>query len=293
MKGTDFGASYSEGWPGANHVAPGVRSSDGTMRQADESTFTPHWQPGPPAPARDVGAVDGRPARLAVSGVADGRHEHPYAQLTMPGTSRWDLANVLAVFAMWVIMMAAMMLPSALPMILTFVDLSGRTSDFARGQGFVLAYLLVWLAFSALATMAQWALQALDWVDPMIVSTSAWLTGALLLIAGLYQFSPLKRICLSGCRSPMAFLIGDWRPGFRGAFVMGARHGLLCLGCCWALMGLLFVGGVMNLAWLAAVSVVVAVEKVLPGGDRFARLMGMVLIGLGCTKLITAVGYGP
>ena len=210
-----------------------------------------------------------------------------YAQLTMPGTSRWDLANVLAVFVMWAIMMAAMMLPSALPMILTFVDLSGRTSDFARGHGFVLAYLLVWLAFSALATLAQWALQALDWVDPMLVSTSAWLTGALLLIAGVYQFSPLKRICLSGCRSPMAFLIGDWRPGFRGALLMGARHGLLCLGCCWALMGLLFVGGVMNLAWLAAVSVAVAIEKVLPAGDRFARLMGMVLIGLGCTKLMS------
>jgi len=203
---------------------------------------------------------------------------HPFAQLTMPRSSGWSVANVFAIYAMWGVMMAAMMLPSALPMILTFVRLGRRGGEPARAVGFVAAYLLVWLAFSAAATAAQWAFQALDWVDPMIVSTSSWLTGGLLLIAGIYQFSPLKRLCLSGCRTPIGFLVGEWRPGVHGAFVMGTRHGLYCLGCCWALMALLFVGGVMNLAWIAALSIVVAVEKLLPGGERLSQAMGAALV---------------
>lgn len=127
-------------------------------------------------------------------------------------------------------------------MALTFVSLSARQGQPGRGRMFVAAYLLVWAGFSALASVMQWGLQALDWVDPMIVSTSMPLSVLLLVIAGVYQFSPLKRMCLSGCRAPMAFLLGDWRPGARGAFVMGLRHGLLCAGCCWALMVLLAAG---------------------------------------------------
>ena len=114
-------------------------------------------------------------------------------------------------------------------------------------------------------------LQAAGWVNPMIVSTSATLTGVLLLVAGVYQFSPLKRICLAHCRTPMGFLIGEWRGGTSGAFVMGLRHGLFCLGCCWALMALLFVGGVMNLAWIAALSIAVAIEKLMPRGSAWRR----------------------
>jgi predicted metal-binding membrane protein len=179
-----------------------------------------------------------------------------------------------------------MMLPWALPMILTFVHLASRSGEPARAHGFVAAYLAVWFGFSAGATAAQWAFQAIGWVDPMIVSRSPWLTGVLLLIAGIYQFSPLKRTCLSRCRTPMGFLLGEWRPGARGAFVMGLRHGLFCLGCCWALMALLFVGGVMNLAWIAALSVAVALEKLLPRGDRVASVLGLLLIGIGCLKLL-------
>ena len=121
----------------------------------------------------------------------------------------------------------------------------------------------------------------------MLVSTSTLLTGVLLLIAGVYQFSGLKRICLSRCRTPFAFLLGEWRDGVAGAFRMGIRHGLFCLGCCWALMALLFVGGVMNLAWIAALSLVVATEKMLPGGERIATALGIVLIALGSVKLLT------
>ena len=212
--------------------------------------------------------------------------ETPLAQLVMPMSPDWSAATLLAVWSMWSVMMVAMMLPSALPMILAFVHLSRRGGDAGRGHAFVAAYLAIWFLFSAAATAAQWALQRAGWVDPMIVSTSAPLIAALLLIAGVYQFSPLKRMCLSACRTPLGFLLGAWRPGVAGAFVMGLRHGLFCVGCCWALMALLFVGGVMNLAWVAALSVAVALEKLLPGGERLSRLLGVALIALGLVKLL-------
>ena len=156
----------------------------------------------------------------------------------------------------------------------------------ARARQFVGAYLLVWLIFSVAAAAAQWLLQAVGWVNPMIVSTSAPLSGALLLVAGAYQFSRLKRICLARCRTPMGFLVGEWRDGRFGGFDMGWRHGLFCLGCCWALMALLFVGGVMNLAWIAALSIIVAVEKLAPHGQRVATLLGLVLLGTGTWRLL-------
>lgn len=111
-------------------------------------------------------------------------------------------------------------------------------------------------------------------------------TVALLLIAGVYQFSPLKRVCLATCRTPLGFLLGEWRAGVYGAFMMGVRHGVLCLGCCWALMALLFVGGVMNLAWVVALSIAVAIEKLAPHGDRLARVLGLGLIAAGLFRLL-------
>jgi len=215
---------------------------------------------------------------------------HPLAMLTMPGSPDWSVANVVAIGTMWAVMMAAMMLPSALPMIVTFVHLSERGGAQARGRGFVAAYLLVWLGFSAAAVAAQWTLQAMGWVDPMIVSTSAALNVLLLLLAGVYQFSPLKRVCLAKCRTPMGFLLGEWREGPHGGFVMGLRHGLVCVGCCWALMALLFVGGVMNLPWIAALSIAVAIEKMVPGGGRLAGALGVVLIGAAVWRLIALLG---
>lgn len=214
---------------------------------------------------------------------------HPLAQLTMPVSRHWSAASTLAIFLMWSIMMAAMMLPSALPMILVFVHLAARNGEPARARGFVAGYLAVWLVFSAAAVLAQWVFQALDWVNPMIVSTSPALTGALLLIAGAYQFSPLKRVCLSRCHTPMGFMVGEWRAGGYGAFVMGWRHGLFCLGCCWALMALLFVGGVMNLAWIAALSIAVALEKLLARGEALAAALGLALIGMGVYKLVAGL----
>jgi predicted metal-binding membrane protein len=202
----------------------------------------------------------------------------PLAQLVMPMTADWSLASVLAVWTMWSVMMVAMMLPAALPMILTFVQLARRNGERGRAHAFVAAYVLVWLAFGAAGTAGQWALQRYGALDAMALQSSAAPAALLLAIAGLYQFSPLKRVCLSSCRTPLAFLIGDWRPGLRGAWQMGLRHGLLCLGCCWALMALLFVGGVMNLAWVAVLAATVAIEKLAPGGERIGRWLGVALI---------------
>ena len=215
--------------------------------------------------------------------------DHPLAELTMPDSSRWSAANLLAIWSMWAVMMAAMMLPSSLPMILTFVHLAGKQGEGARGRAFVWAYLLIWFAFSVAATAAQWTLQAMGWVDPMIVSASPLLTALLLVIAGVYQWSPLKRVCLAHCRTPFAFLLGEWRGGTGGAFVMGLRHGLFCLGCCWALMALLFVGGVMNLAWIAALSVAVAIEKLASLGERLGAALGLVLVAIGLVKLLALI----
>lgn len=212
---------------------------------------------------------------------------HPLAQQTMPMSPRWGVANLFAIVVMWAVMMAAMMLPSALPMVQAFVALSRRNGQRARSLQFLGAYLAAWLIFSVAATAAQWLLQAIGLISPMVASSSAMLSAALLLVAGAYQFSPLKRICLARCRTPMGFLVGEWRGGRFGGFAMGWRHGMSCLGCCWALMALLFVGGVMNLAWIAALSIVVAVEKLAPRGALVANMLGVALLGAGAWRLLT------
>ena len=212
---------------------------------------------------------------------------HPLVQLAMPMSSNWTTTNLLAIWSMWAIMMAAMMLPSAMPMVLTFTRLCSRSGERMRSSAFVAAYLLIWSGFSVAATAAQWSLQKMDMVSPMIVSTSTGLTGLLLLLAGVYQFSSLKLTCLAHCRTPIGFLIGEWRGGAYGGLVMGVRHGLFCLGCCWALMALLFVGGVMNLAWIAALSFAAAIEKLAPQGEAVARVLGFGMITAGMVRLLT------
>jgi predicted metal-binding membrane protein len=180
-------------------------------------------------------------------------------------------------------MMTAMMVPTAAPMILVFASLNRRRHDpqpLLTSTGvFLLGYLVVWSGFAALATVAQWGLHIGALLSPMMVSISPILGGALLLAAGVFQLSPIKYACLSNCRTPIGFLMTEWRDGPRGALVMGLRHGLYCLGCCWALMSLLFVLGVMNLLWIAALAGFVLVEKVTPRGHLVSRLSGLVLIG--------------
>ncbi len=209
----------------------------------------------------------------------------PAAQLTMP-MSDWSAANWAAVFIMWAVMMAAMMLPTAMPMVSVFGTLNRSRGEAGRTLAFVGGYLALWTAFGAAATAAQWALQTGGFLSPMIVSMSPALSGALLIIAGVFQFTPLKHACLRACRSPLGFLVTDWRDGLWGAARMGIRHGLYCLGCCWALMALLFVGGAMNLLWIAALTLLVAMEKLAPKGDIIAKALGAVMIGGGVARLI-------
>ncbi len=205
--------------------------------------------------------------------------------LAMPQLQGWGLVDVLLVFVMWVIMMVAMMVPSAAPMILMFTTIYHRRADQQRpvvGTGiFLVGYLVIWTAYALLASVAQWGLHSAALLSPAMASTSRLVGGGLLLAAGVFQWTPLKRACLANCRSPLTFLMTQWRDGTRGALVMGLRHGAYCVGCCWMLMALLFVAGVMNLVWVAAIAAFVLVEKVLPGGDRLGRVAGVALCGAG------------
>ena len=188
-------------------------------------------------------------------------------------TPAWDAPHLLLLWAMWAVMMTGMMLPSAVPMIL----LAGPG---ARPYFLAFGYAAAWIAFSAGATWLQWLLQRLLIVTPMMETSSRTAGAALLLLAGVYQWTPLKRACLTTCQSPMAFVTRRWRSGSLGALRMGGEHGAYCVGCCWTLMLLLFAGGVMNLAVIAALTVFVAFEKLVPLGAWTARVSGIVLVAL-------------
>ena len=206
----------------------------------------------------------------------------------------WGPAIWALMIAMWWIMMIAMMSPSAAPAVLLYARVHRHA--LAQGQDqeklaptgmFVAGYLLVWLAFSVAAAALYWLLEREAIVSATTMgSQSRWLSGALLIAAGLYQLSPLKNACLSHCRAPAAFLSRHWRPGALGALRAGALHGTYCVGCCWMLMALLFVGGVMNLVWIAALAILVLVEKLLPAGRWIGRAAGILLIAWGGATLL-------
>ena len=217
---------------------------------------------------------------------------HPLARQMVPASAAWGPGTAAAVVLMWSVMMAAMMLPGAVPMVLLFAQLARRGGGSrATTWAFAGAYLLAWAGFSAIAAALHWLLQRIGLVSPMMVSTSPTLTAALLIAAGAYQFTPLKAACLTRCRSPLAFLMAEWRKGIAGAFIMGLRHGAYCIGCCWALMALLFVVGVMNLPLVAMLALAIAAEKLTPWGEWIARGVGIVLILGG--GWVLAAGVGP
>jgi predicted metal-binding membrane protein len=196
----------------------------------------------------------------------------------------WTAADVFFTFAMWAVMMVGMMTPSAAPVLLLFAGM-------VRGRGgtrwplvvaaFGAGYLIVWTAFSAGAALAQWGLHGSAMLSPAMSASSARLGGAILIAAGVYQLTPFKGACLTHCRSPLGFLLSHWRDGNIGALRMGIAHGTYCVGCCWALMGVLFVVGVMNLVWVAAMTVFVLVEKIGPAGAIVARVAGGLMIAAG------------
>ena len=205
--------------------------------------------------------------------------------------ARWSPATFALMLVMWWVMMVGMMVPSAAPMILLFATVtrkqSGDENPGPRIAIFAAAYLLIWAGFSLLAALAQWALTEAALLSPMMVGNSEWLIIALLAAAGAYQLSPLKQACLGKCRSPLSFLLTRWQPGDLGALKMGLAHGAYCLGCCWLLMALLFVGGVMNLFWVATIAVLVLAEKVLPRGDLVGRLAGIAMLVLAAYMVVT------
>jgi predicted metal-binding membrane protein len=210
--------------------------------------------------------------------------------MAMPQVQSWGAVELLLLFVMWAVMMVAMMVPSVSPLILMFARAS-RQKGIDQGIGaaaiLLLGYLIVWLGFSGMAALAQWRLHSAALLSPMMASTSPVLGGVLLLAAGVFQFTPLKRACLGRCRSPMGFLLSVWRDGRWGTLVMGLKHGAYCVGCCWALMALLLVAGVMNLLWVAAIAGFVLVEKAAPMGERLGRIMGGALIVAGIALLVS------
>ena len=225
------------------------------------------------------------PASLDMYGRMDG----PAAWM-MEAT--WDAPYLLLIFLMWAVMMAGMMLPSALPTILLFRRVIHNdpkvSAPVARMFVFASGYVSAWTLFSAAATLLQWALAEAALLSPMMVSASPWLGGAILLVAGVYQWTPLKNACIAHCRSPLAFFMQNWRPGVPGAFRLGLRHGFYCVGCCWALMLLLFVGGVMSLLWIAAITGFVLLEKLAPYGVQGGRLSGLALVAVSLWVLASA-----
>jgi len=211
-------------------------------------------------------------------------HDRMMMEMGMSMDMPWTAADVFLTLAMWVVMMAGMMAGTAAPMLLLFAAArSGR-----GGRGVPLAvvmfgagYAIVWAGFSACATLAQWALHHAAKLSPAMAASSPYLAGVILIAAGAYQLTPWKRTCLTHCRSPLGFLMTHWREGRLGALRMGLGHGAYCLGCCWALMCVLFVVGVMNLVWVAAMTGFVLFEKIGPGGVIVARVAGAAMVARG------------
>ena len=226
----------------------------------------------------DMGGMDMTGMRMAVTGLS---------MMMMPAHEPWSGVEFALTFIMWVTMMVGMMLPSAAPMILLYARV-GRTAThegqpFAAAGCFTIGYLLAWSGFSFVAAVAQWGLERAMLLTPAMHIASKGLGGTILVVAGLYQWSPLKCTCLSQCQAPLLFIhrYGGFRADASGALLMGLRHGAYCVGCCWALMALLFIGGVMNLVWIALIAVLVLIEKIVPSGHRFGQLAGAFLIMAG------------
>jgi predicted metal-binding membrane protein len=209
----------------------------------------------------------------------------------MMAPAAWSLSYAALMAFMWWTMMTAMMLPGAAPTLLLFARINRNERNNGRPYvptgAFAGGYLVVWGGFSLMATGLQWWFENLGLMTSM-TATSLWLSGAILIGAGVWQFTPIKSICLRHCRSPLSFLSHRWRPGRTGAMLMGLEHGAYCLGCCWFLMGILFFGGIMNLYWIIGLAAFVLVEKTVRIGNWIGRVAGLALTGWGIFLLTSA-----
>jgi len=214
-----------------------------------------------------------------------------HSGMAMPPAREWNAGETAGLVIMWAVMMIAMMIPSAAPVILLFSSISGRR----RAQGvpatpvsaFIAGYLLTWTGYAVLAALAQSLLNSAALLSPAMEIVNPLLSGGILLIAGVYQWLPTKGACLSHCRSPLGFISTEWREGVSGALLMGFRHGSYCVGCCWALMTLLFVVGIMNLLWVGVIAAFVLAEKLAPNGRQLGRMTGALLAGWGIWVVVS------
>ena len=212
---------------------------------------------------------------------------NPLGAAMIPALQPWSVTEFALMFVMWTTMMFGMMVPSAAPMILIYARV-GREAEkkgkpLAGTAYFVAGYLLSWTAFSLFATAGQWMLEQASLLTPMMVSASTIVGGIVLVAAGVFQWMPLKNTCLNHCQAPLMFIQrhGGFRRQPLGSLRIGFHHGLYCVGCCWALMALLFVGGIMNLLWIAGIAIFVLAEKVIPLGNILSRMAGVALIAAG------------
>ncbi|SFC62102.1 Predicted metal-binding membrane protein [Pseudoalteromonas denitrificans DSM 6059] len=212
----------------------------------------------------------------------------------MAPISHWSTLDILLLFIMWSIMMAGMMLPSALPVILLVEKINQnrkiRKAKYSHTLYFVLGYLLSWTLYSFIITLVQYGLHYLSILSPMMISAQKWFTCLLLFSAGVYQWLPIKQRCLKLCRSPLSFIITQWQEGTLNSIKIGFKHGQYCIGCCWVLMALLFVAGVMDLKWILALTVIVLIEKLAPYGAVFSKILGIGLI-LSCVFILVRFHY--
>ncbi|HEV7911209.1 MAG TPA: DUF2182 domain-containing protein [Methylocella sp.] len=225
----------------------------------------------------DMGGMEMSGFRMVPAGIG----------IMAPAPAPWQAIEFVYVFAMWVVMMVGMMTPSAAPMILIYARVgrqaSARGKPFAATGWFATGYLLTWVGFALVATAAQWALDRTALLDPKMASANQVFGGIVLIAAGVYQWTPLKDICLAQCQSPLLFIQreGGFRRDPSGSLLLGLRHGAYCIGCCWVLMALLFVGGVMNVLWIATISAFVLIEKIVPVGRLISRIAGAGFVAAG------------
>ena len=230
----------------------------------------------------DMGGMDMTGFRMIPAGIG----------IMAPTNAPWKAIEFAFVCVMWAVMMVGMMVPSAAPMILMYARVGRQAKaerkPFAATGWFTAGYFLAWIGFSLAATLVQWAIERAALLDSQMASASNVLGGIVLIAAGVYQWTPLKDVCLANCQSPFSFLMryGGFRGDVPGCLLLGLRHGLYCVGCCWVLMALLFVGGVMNVLWIALLALLVLLEKVTPFGRWIARAAGAACVAAGAWLLL-------
>ncbi|MFU8788101.1 MAG: DUF2182 domain-containing protein [Methylobacter sp.] len=220
----------------------------------------------------------------------------PMSAMWMPPSEllAWRFIDFALVYFMWAVMMAAMMLPSAIPMILAFARVCRQRNKTPHRLTylFTAAYLGIWLVFSGVLTLLQWQMHGLAWLSPMMDNQNSTVAAGILFLAGFYQFMPIKNACLTHCKTPMGFLLNEWQEGASGTLMMGLKHGAHCVGCCWAQMLLMFVVGVMNLLGMALITLLVIAEKTMPLESRFiCRTVGVAFLAWGVVLLVRSAWF--